>query len=195
MEERAMMVRVTIVALLVSAVSAAGVSASTNTISVSDLGLLSSGVGRGLLTTASGFPWCQCIDYDCACSPYKIVYESSKTSGFLTTTCFSVAYTGCDTSRACCRGMLAAVDKLSFETTAACGVKSNIAGVTVNGKSWPSWNPYPHPSGSGTGYELKVYNLKASNATFPGTKVCITTKAPCSSLKDLCSSSPSGECT
>ncbi len=68
-------------------------------------------------------------------------------SGSLTTTCFSVAYIGCDTSRACCRGMLAAVDKLSFETTAACGVKSNIAGVTVNGKSWPSWNPYSHPSG------------------------------------------------
>ncbi|KAG2435385.1 hypothetical protein HXX76_007457 [Chlamydomonas incerta] len=151
--------------------------------------------GRGLLTTASGFPWCQCIDYDCACSPYKVVYESSIKSGSLTTTCFSVAYIGCDASRACCRGMLAAVDKLSFETTAACGVKSNIAGVTINGKSWPSWNPYSHPSGPGTGYELKLYNLKANNATFPGSKICITTKAPCSSLKDLCSSSPSGECT
>ncbi|KAG2446838.1 hypothetical protein HYH02_008398 [Chlamydomonas schloesseri] len=178
------------VAIVAVIIMASGMHASA----ASDMSILGHS-GRGLLTTASGFPWCQCLDYSCACSPYKVVYESSTKSGSLTTTCFSVAYTGCDTSRACCRGMLAAVDKLSFETTAACGVKSNIAGVTINGKSWPSWNPYPHPSGSGTGYELKVYNLKASNATFPGSKICITTKAPCSSLKDLCSSSPSGECT
>ncbi|PNW86251.1 hypothetical protein CHLRE_02g078804v5 [Chlamydomonas reinhardtii] len=156
---------------------------------------VSSHSGRGLLTTASGFPWCQCIDYSCACSPYKVNFESSTQSGSLTTTCFSVAYIGCDTSRACCRGMLAAVDKLTFETTAACGVKSNIANITINGKRWPSWNPYPHPSGPGTGYELKIYNLKGNNGTFPGSKICITTKAPCSSLKDLCSSSPSGDCT
>ncbi|GFR48992.1 hypothetical protein Agub_g11011, partial [Astrephomene gubernaculifera] len=147
---------------------------------------------RGLLA-ANGFPWCQCQTYDCKCSPYKLVLqESTKLNATTTRTCFSISYIGCDTSRDCCRGLLGSVDKLSLDTTVPCGNKANILKVTVNGATHLSWRPYDRD----TGYEFKIYDLGMNNATFSGSKICITTKTPCASSGDLCTNSaaPSKGC-
>ncbi|PNH02613.1 hypothetical protein TSOC_011393, partial [Tetrabaena socialis] len=110
-----------------------------------------------------------------------------------TRTCFDVLYVGCDTSLACCQGMLAQVDKLTFETTPQCGSKAVVTKVTVNTRSYPSWNTYSQNGGSG--FEIKIYNLRRSNSTFPGTSICIQTKAPCRTVYDICrSSGPSPFC-
>ncbi|KXZ47998.1 hypothetical protein GPECTOR_31g362 [Gonium pectorale] len=135
----------------------------------------------------SGFPWCQCVSYDCKCSPYSLTLANVTKARTTTTTCFDVVYRGCDTSLACCRGMLDAVDKLSLETTASCATtKSYITKVTVDGKTHFSWNTLSHatPSG-GTGYELKIYNLGMSNASLPGSQVCVYSQRPCLDTSDL----------
>lgn len=36
--------------------------------------------------------------------------------------CFRVTYVGCDTTRKCCRGMLAAVDKLAVRAAGSCSL-------------------------------------------------------------------------
>ncbi|PNH01526.1 hypothetical protein TSOC_012577 [Tetrabaena socialis] len=44
------------------------------------------------------------------------------------------------------------------------------------------------------GYELRVYDLTFNQTTFPGLQICITAKAPCMGLQDLCDSA-SSTCT
>lgn len=66
----------------------------------------------------------------------------------MTKTCFKVTFRDCDRNLACCRGMLAHVDKVNLDSTAACAAsKNNIRNITVNGKWWPSWNTYKHDQG------------------------------------------------
>ena len=65
----------------------------------------------------------------------------------LTRTCFTVSYTGCDTSLPCCQSLLGSLDKLVFETTEQCGTKANIVGVAVNNAPHASWNTYSHTAG------------------------------------------------
>ncbi|PNW76894.1 hypothetical protein CHLRE_11g480400v5 [Chlamydomonas reinhardtii] len=132
--------------------------------------------------STSSFPWCQCVAYDCGCSPYQLQVLPPTRDGINVRSCFRVTYVGCDTTRKCCRGMLAAVDKLALETSAACSERGRVLGVTLNGRVHESWNPYVH----GTGAELKIYNLQRSNATFAGVLVCVTTAPPCGWLNDLC---------
>ncbi|KXZ53552.1 hypothetical protein GPECTOR_6g468 [Gonium pectorale] len=103
-----------------------------------------------------------------------------------TVTCYAVDYVGCDQTLACCTAMLASLDKLTFETTPGCGTKQNVLQVTVNNRTHASWSPYQHDTGSGYGYELKIYNLGFSNATFPGSKICVTTRSPCAGPDDIC---------
>ncbi|GFR49786.1 hypothetical protein Agub_g11720, partial [Astrephomene gubernaculifera] len=152
------------------------------------------GIGRNLLAANNGFPWCQCLSYDCVCSPYKITLADYVVNATSARTCFNVAYVGCDKTLACCSGMLKAVEKLTFETTQQCSIKSNIPRVTVNGQLYTSWNTYSHNTTFGAGYELKLYNLGMRNATFVGTQICITTKKPCSTFGDLCYSSVTKGC-
>ncbi len=102
----------------------------------------------GFGTPTNTFPWCQCKDYRCACSPYTLEWASSETKGILTKTCFKVNFRDCDRNLACCRGLLAHVDKVNLDSTAACAAsKNNIRNITVNGKWWPSWNTYKHDKG------------------------------------------------
>ncbi|GFR45722.1 hypothetical protein Agub_g7137, partial [Astrephomene gubernaculifera] len=137
------------------------------------------------------FPWCQCLSYGCSCSPYRLNLISSVPVGSNFRTCLSMDYVGCDSTLACCQAMLESVDKVAFETTAACGAsKANIVSVTVDGKLHLSWNTYTHSPG----YELKIYNLNRNNATFAGIPICITTTSSCASWSDICYSSTLGTC-
>ncbi|PNH02615.1 hypothetical protein TSOC_011394 [Tetrabaena socialis] len=36
--------------------------------------------GRGLLAGVGGnnFPWCQCVSYDCLCSPYRVALRGTE---------------------------------------------------------------------------------------------------------------------
>ncbi|KAG2485645.1 hypothetical protein HYH03_015617 [Edaphochlamys debaryana] len=140
--------------------------------------------------TPATFPFCQCLSYDCNCSPYRVDLTESSRSNGVSRTCYTVNYIGCDERLECCRALLASVEKISFETTAACSNKSSIFNITINGDWWPNWNPYTYPKG----YELKVYNMKASNATLPGTEICITSQSPCATSSDICSSTTYNSC-
>ncbi|KAG2427120.1 hypothetical protein HXX76_012631 [Chlamydomonas incerta] len=115
---------------------------------------------------------------------------SRNQTGDTSRLCFRVAYVGCDVTTDCCRGMLAAVDKLTFETTAACANRSNLLGVTINGRPHASMLPYWH----GKYAEVKIYSLRRNNASLAGSDICITTRAPCSTLEDFCSSSTFDGC-
>ncbi|EFJ41806.1 hypothetical protein VOLCADRAFT_121599, partial [Volvox carteri f. nagariensis] len=126
----------------------------------------------GLLT----FPWCQCSTYSCACSPYKLEIVSTKTVGTATTTCLSVYEIGCDLSSACCRGMRGAIDKISFDSTSKCGNKTAFLNVTLDGKRWVSWDVIPR----NPGFDFKIYNLNRNISSFPGSVICISSRAPCS---------------
>ncbi|KAG2494165.1 hypothetical protein HYH03_007800 [Edaphochlamys debaryana] len=150
--------------------------------------------GRNLLGTPSTFPFCKCISYDCACSPYQVSLSSTTNDyrgmpGY-TRTCYSVSYIGCDESLACCQAMLANVDKLTFETSLDCATKKNVLGVTLNGRSWDNWRPYSYLKGN----ELKIYNLGRNNNTFPGLEICVLHRAPCLTSTQLCGSVHSTGC-
>ncbi|PNH02006.1 hypothetical protein TSOC_012047 [Tetrabaena socialis] len=113
-----------------------GYAVSTSPLSTDpDLGATAHLPGRALLGSGGGsgsFPWCKCLSYDCnKCSPYRVVPAGSTPAAApgATTTCFVVSYVGCDTAAECCRGMLASVNKLSFETTAECGAPGNVLRV------------------------------------------------------------------
>ncbi|GFR45720.1 hypothetical protein Agub_g7135, partial [Astrephomene gubernaculifera] len=142
-------------------------------------------------TSLATFPWCQCLSYGCSCSPYRLNLISSVPVGSNFRTCLSMDYVGCDPTLACCQAMLESVDKVAFETTAACGAsKANIVSVTFDGKMHLSWNTYTHSPG----YELKIYNLNRNSSTFAGIPICITTTASCASWSDICYSSTLGTC-
>ncbi|EFJ44034.1 hypothetical protein VOLCADRAFT_95705 [Volvox carteri f. nagariensis] len=147
--------------------------------------------GRGLLaTTSPGFPWCKCETYDCTCNPYTLIpLQPNKRLGFVRT-CFRVAYIGCDPNLACCRGLTDSVQKFSLDTNPQCANTANIYGITVNGQMYDSWDTHVHD----TGYELKIYNLQASNATFPGSTICVLGYPACSTWADLCRGYPARGC-
>ncbi|EFJ44033.1 hypothetical protein VOLCADRAFT_95701 [Volvox carteri f. nagariensis] len=147
--------------------------------------------GRRLLTSSKpGFPWCKCEAYDCTCNPYTLLPVQLVQRSKPVLTCFRVAYIGCDPNLACCRGLTDSVQKLALDTNAQCADRANIYGVTVNGQIHYSWDTYVYD----TGYELKIYNLQASNATFPGSTICVLGYPACSTWADLCRGYPARGC-
>eukprot|EP00198_Chlamydomonas_reinhardtii_P007947 XP_001697284.1 predicted protein [Chlamydomonas reinhardtii] len=156
--------------------------------------LLAAGLPYAAARQPTDFPWCSCSTYDCDCSPYKISLTSQrKVNETITRFCFNVDSDPCDTSRACCRRMMANVDKLSFKIAPECQ-RVNIQRITFNGDRWNSWDTYSHDLGNGDkGYELKFYDIQSNSSAFPGTRICVNTISPCSSVFQICDG-PNGLC-
>ncbi|KAG2488681.1 hypothetical protein HYH03_012682 [Edaphochlamys debaryana] len=182
--------RLPIVALVFSLLVARGVAAFDHSRSLQQSAAAASAQGSsGGLSTFPRFPYCRCETYDCTCSPYKIAYAGYTTN--LTTGydrhCFNVVYAGCDRTRACCAALESYVNKIAFETTAAC-LKPAVMSVEIRGNFWPSWETKSwNISNKGDmGYELRIYDMRFNRTTFPGSQICVTVRAPCSSLRQLC---------
>ncbi|GFR49417.1 hypothetical protein Agub_g11472, partial [Astrephomene gubernaculifera] len=99
--------------------------------------------------------------------------------------CFTIGYIGCSSNRACCTALQQSVNKISFTTSSVCQ-KPSITAVEVRGTNWQSWVTKAWPINTGTGYDIKIYDLPYNSTTFPGTTICITAKWPCADISDLC---------
>ncbi|KAG2486883.1 hypothetical protein HYH03_014477 [Edaphochlamys debaryana] len=80
------------------------------------------------------------------------------------------------------------VDKIAFDITADCSVKTNILSVELGKDRWDSWETksWTLNAAGDKGYELRIYNMDKNRTSFTGMPICITTTQPCMGLKDLC---------
>ena len=73
-------------------------------------------------------------------------------------------------------------------------MKPSVYRVEINGATHPSWESKRYTTtGTGAGYELRLYNLGRDNSTLPGSEICFLARGACNSLSALCKTSV-GEC-
>ncbi|KAG2489104.1 hypothetical protein HYH03_012330 [Edaphochlamys debaryana] len=134
------------------------------------------------------FPFCQCQDYRCSTSPYRLVSIPSPTKrpGEL---CYRIDRVGCSQANPCCKMLLDTLGKVEFSVEETC--KSDYINAAVNGVFQNSYFDTDFPTG-----KIRVTPLRMNVNTATNSTICLRMRAnsTCASYSGLCGNS-NGMCT
>ncbi|GIL88044.1 hypothetical protein Vretifemale_16084, partial [Volvox reticuliferus] len=141
-----------------------------------------SGSRRALLTATDFPPRCSCIR-SARAAPFVLSSPSMSGSTSFPRYCFKIQTSQyCDPKFTCCNGNQG-INKIEFDVEPDC--KDSLQKVTVNGKSWASYE-FNGPLGV-----LRVTKLNLNTVTAPGTNICLflqksSSASSCTSLTSFC---------
>ncbi|PNH05416.1 hypothetical protein TSOC_008322, partial [Tetrabaena socialis] len=140
-------------------------------------------------TAALGkFPFCQCQDYRCSTSPYRLMTVASP-EGRTNELCFRVDRVGCSQANPCCKILLEMLGKIEFAVDKTC--KPEYIGSYINGARNNSFFDTDYDVG-----KIRITPLRFNVNTVTNATICLRFQpgAACASYPRLCSN-PDGVCT
>ncbi|KXZ49739.1 hypothetical protein GPECTOR_20phG10 [Gonium pectorale] len=134
------------------------------------------------------FPFCQCSDYRCSTSPYRLISIGSP-SGRTDELCYLIERVGCSQANPCCKKLLESLGKVEVSVDKAC--KPDYTGSWVNGIKRNSYFDTDFATG-----KIRITPLGMNVASATNSTVCFRFKAgsPCTTYSNLCANA-AGMCT
>eukprot|EP00198_Chlamydomonas_reinhardtii_P007444 XP_001696781.1 predicted protein [Chlamydomonas reinhardtii] len=134
------------------------------------------------------FPFCQCEDYRCSSSPYRLDSIDSPT-GRTDELCYRINRVGCSQANPCCKMLLTSLGKVEFSVEKSCSTQ--YLGSWVNGVKRNSYFDTDFATG-----KIRVTPLGMTADSAANTTICLRFQpgATCGSYPALCGNT-AGMCT